>query len=113
MRAVPSGLVEDQGDVLVLADRCGELVEEFLHRLGIGVRQHEGEGIIGAGLDCREDVGEREALVAQAWRALPSLPPNAAHAALLADAGLVLEEQAQALLLMRTMKFFQELRGSF
>jgi len=65
------------------------------------------------GLDRREDVGKREALVAQAWRAGAALPPDPAHAPLLADAGLVLEEQAQALALMRTLKFFQELRGSF
>ena len=49
MRSVPAGLVEDQGDVLVLADGCRELVEEHLHRLGIGVRQHEREGIVGDG----------------------------------------------------------------
>ena len=112
-RAVPAGLVEDQGDVLVVADRRGELIEELLHRLGIGVRQHEREGIVGAGLDGCEDVGEREALVAQARRALASLPPDAADAALLSDAGLVLEEQADALVFMRTLKFFQESRGSF
>lgn len=35
------------------------------------------------------------------------------HAAFLADAGFVLEEHTQALVLMRTLKFFQELRGSF
>ena len=113
VRAVPSGLVEDQDDVLVLADRGGEPIEELLHRLGVGVRQHEREGIIGAGLDDGEDVGEREALIAQARRALPSLPPDPAHAALLADTGLILEEQTQALASMRTLKFFQELRGSF
>jgi hypothetical protein len=36
IRAVPSGLVEDQDDVLVLADRGGEPIEELLHRLGVG-----------------------------------------------------------------------------
>jgi hypothetical protein len=106
-------LIEDQDDVLVLADGCGELIEELLHRRGVGVRQHEREGIVGAGLDGREDVGERETLIAQAWRALATLPPDAADAAFLADAGLVLEEQAQALAFMRTLKFFEELRGSF
>src|SRR5438270_9773696 len=110
---MPSGLVEDQDDVLVLADRCGELIKELLHRLGVGVWQHEREGVVGAGLDRRENVGESEALVAQAWRTLAALPPDAAHATLLADAGLVLEEQAQALVFMRMLKFFEELRGSF
>src|SRR5205807_9366697 len=110
---MPSGLVKDQDDVLVLADRCGELIKELLHRLGVGVWQHEREGVVGAGLDRRENVGESEALVAQAWRTLAALPPDAAHATLLADAGLVLEEQAQALVFMRMLKFFEELRGSF
>ena len=113
MGAVPSGLVEDQGDVLVFADRRGELVEKLLHRLGVGVRQHEGEGIVGAGLDRREDVGEREALVAQARRPLPSLPPDAAYAAFLADAGLVLEKQAQALALMCICNRLEDFWGSF
>ena len=99
--------------MFVGADRCGELIEELLHRLGVGVRQHEREGIVGAGLDDCEDVGKREALIAQAWRALAALPPDAADAALLSDAGLVLEEQADALAFMRTLKFFQELGGSF
>ena len=110
---MPSGLVEDQDDMLVLADRCGEPIKEPLHRLSVGVRQHQREGVVGAGLDRREDVGKREALVAQAWRAVAALPPDAAHAPLLADAGLVLEEQAQALAFMRMLKFFEELRGSF
>jgi hypothetical protein len=83
--------------VLVLADRCGELVEERLHCLGVCERQHQGEGIVGAGLDGGEDVGEREALVAQARRLLAALSPDVAHATFLANAGLVQEEQAQAL----------------
>jgi hypothetical protein len=100
-------LVEDQGDVLVLVDRCGELIEELTHRLGVGVRQHEGEGIVDAGVDGREDEGECEAFIAQARRPLAALPPDAAHAAFLTDARPVLEKQAQALLLMRTLKFFR------
>ena len=39
------GVPADQDDVLVLADRGGELIEELLHRVGVGVRQHEREGI--------------------------------------------------------------------
>jgi hypothetical protein len=89
------------------------LIEELLHRLGVGVWQYQREGIVGAGLHRREDVGEGEALIAQAWGALPSLPPDAAYATFLTDARLVLEKQAQALVFMRTLKLFQELRGSF
>jgi hypothetical protein len=106
-------LVEDQNDMLVLADGCGELIEELLHRLGVGVRQYEREGIVGAGLDGCEDVGEGEAPVTQAWRALAALPPDMTHAPFLADTSLVLEEQAKALVFMCMLKFFQELRGSF
>jgi hypothetical protein len=78
-------LVEDQGDVLVLADGCSELLEEPLHRLGVGVRQHEREGLVGAGLDGREDVGEREAPIAQARRPLAALPPDATRAPFLSS----------------------------
>jgi hypothetical protein len=45
------------------------------------------------------------------WRSFT--PSDPAHAALLADTGLILEEQTQALASMRTLKFFEELRGSF
>jgi hypothetical protein len=99
--------------VLVLADRYRELIEELLHRRGVSVRQHQCEGIVGAGLDGCEDVGEREALVAQARGPLAALPPDAADAALLADARLVLEEQAQALVFMCICNFPEQFRGSF
>ena len=112
-RTMPSGLVEDQDDVLVLADRCGELIEELLHRLGVGVRQHEREGVVGSWLDGCEDVGEREALVAEPRRTLASPPPDVARAPLLPDAGLVLEEEADALVFMRTLYFSEQRWGSF
>jgi hypothetical protein len=35
---VPAGPIENHHDVLVVADCCGEAVEELLHRLGVGVR---------------------------------------------------------------------------
>jgi hypothetical protein len=41
---------------------CGEAIEGQLHRLGIHIRQDQAEGVVGAGLHAREDVGEREAL---------------------------------------------------
>jgi hypothetical protein len=91
----------------------GKAVEEFLHRLRVGVRHDEGEAVVGAGLNGREDVGKREALVAQARRALAAPPPDVDRASLLADARLVLEEQADALVSMRTLKFSEQRRGSF
>ncbi len=88
---MPAGLVENHHDVLVRADRLGEVVEERLHCLGAYRGQHQREGIVGAGLDRRKDVGEREAFVAQAWWAFAALPPDPTHATFLANARLVLK----------------------
>ena len=99
--------------MLVLRDRLREAIEELLHCLGIHVWQDEREGVVGAGLDGCEDVGEREALVAQARWALAALPPDVGRAPLLSDARLVLEEQADALVFMRTLNSSQKSRGSF
>jgi hypothetical protein len=77
------------------------------------VRHDKGEAIVGAGLDGREDVGEREALVAQARRALAAPPPDVDRASLLADARFVLEEEPDALSFMRTLNFLEQRRGSF
>ena len=112
-RAMPAGLVEHQGDVLIFRDRLCEAIEELLHRLGVHVRHDQGKRIVGAGLDGREDVGEREALVAQARRALASLPPDVCRAPLLSDPRFVLEEQADALVFMRPLNSSQKSRGSF
>ena len=56
--------------MLVLANGRGESLKELLHRFGVGVGQDEGETVVRAGLNASEDVGEREALVAQAQGAL-------------------------------------------
>jgi hypothetical protein len=89
------------------------VVEELLHRLGVGIGQDEGEAGIGARLDASKDVGEREALVAEARWALAALPPDMAGPTLLADPRLVLEEQADALVFMCTLNFSEQRRGSF
>lgn len=112
-RVMPTGLVEDHDRVFVLADCRSEVVEELLHRLGVGVGQNEGETVVGAGLDASKDVGEREALVAEARWTLAALPPDMAGPALLADPCLVLEEQADTLVFMRTLNFSEQRRGSF
>jgi hypothetical protein len=113
LRAVPARLVEDHRHMLVRGDSFGKAVEEHLHRCCIGIGQHQRKAIIRARLNGSEDIGEGEALVAEARRALAPFPPDMADAPLLADPGLVLEEQAKALAFMRTLKFFQKLRGSF
>jgi hypothetical protein len=85
--AVPAGLIEHHRDVLVIA--------------------------VGSRLDGCADVGEREALIAEPRRTLASPPPDVARAPLLPDAGLVLEEEADALVFMRTLYFSEQRWGSF
>jgi hypothetical protein len=50
--------------MLVVANGRGEVIEELLHRFGVGVGQDEGETAVCTGFDAGEDVGERETLVA-------------------------------------------------
>ena len=89
------------------------MIEEDLHRFSVCTRQDQREGIVRAGLNRRKDVGEGEPPVAKPWRALTALPPDMADPALLADAGFILEKQADALAFMRTLNFFDLFRGSF
>ena len=99
--------------MLVLGNGPREAIEKLLHRLRVHVRQNKREGVVGAGLDGCEDVGEREAFVAKAWRALTALPPHVARAPLLPDPRLVLEKEAETLVFMRTLNFSEQRRGSF
>jgi hypothetical protein len=93
-------LIEDHRDVFILRNGFGKAVEEGLHRVRIDVGHYEREGVICARLDGREDIGEGEAPVAEPRRALAAPPPEMTDAALLADARLVLKEQANALAFM-------------
>jgi len=52
--------------------------------------------LAGAGLDCCEDLGERQALITQAWQALAPFPPDPTNPTILADPRLVLQRQANA-----------------
>ena len=96
-------------------------VEEVLHYLGVGVRHDEGEAVVSVRFHGREDVGEREALVAQPRRALAASPPDVDRAPLLVmlqaclwhDPRLVLEEQTNTLVSMRKLNFSEQRRGSF
>jgi hypothetical protein len=110
---MPPGSVEDHHRVLVLAYRCSEPVEEELHRLSVGVGQDEGEAIVGARLNASKEVGEGEALIAEAWWALAAFPPDVTGATFLADPRLVLEKEADALIFVRTLNSFQQCWGSF
>ena len=111
--AVPAGLIEHHRDMLVVGKRRGKSVEELLHRLRIHVWHDERKAVVGAGLDGREDVGEREALVAQPRWALAAPPPDVTGPPLLSDPRLILEEQTDALVFMRVLNCFQKSRGSF
>jgi hypothetical protein len=113
VRAVPACLVEYHHRMFVMGDRLGEAVEKDLHCCRIGIGHHQREGIVRARLNGCEDIGKGEALVAQAWRAFAALPPDMADTALLADACLILEEQAYSLAFIRTLNFFQKRWRSF
>ena len=110
---MPAGLIEHQDGVFVVGERGGEAIEELLHRRRVDVRHDEREGIIRARLHGREDVGEGEAFVAKPWRPLAAAPPDVAGAPLLADAGLILEEEPDLPVFMRMLNFSEECRGSF
>jgi hypothetical protein len=110
---VPASLIEHQDGVLVIAERGGEAIEELPHRRCVDVRHDEREGIVRTWLHGREDVGEGEALVGETGRVLAPSPPDVAGAPFLADAGLILEEEADTLVFMRMLKFSQQRRGSF
>jgi hypothetical protein len=110
---MPARLIEHHHRMFVLRKGFCKAVEEGLHRRRIGIGHDEREGVVRARLHGGEDIGEGEALVANPQRALAALPPNVADAALLADARLVLEEQAEALIFMRILKIFQKRRSPF
>jgi hypothetical protein len=89
-----------------------EAIKELLHRLRIRIRHDEGKAVDCARLCGREDVGEREALAAKTRRALAALPPDVIGPPLLSDARPVLDEQADALVSMRSLNSAQQSRGS-
>ena len=105
---MPTRLIEDHRRMFILSDGFGKAVEEGLHGCRIGVGHHQCEGIVRARLNGSEDIGEGEALIAEPRRTLSAPPPDMANVALLADARLVLEEQAKALIFVRTLNFFQK-----
>ena len=97
---MPARLIQDHGRMVILGEGFRKAVEEGLHRRRIGIGHRQREGVVRAGFDGGEDVGEGEALAAKPRRPLPPLPPDMTNAALRADARLVLEEQAKALVFM-------------
>jgi hypothetical protein len=113
VRTMPACLIEDHRSVFVLGEGLCKAIQEHLHRIGIGIGQHQSKSVVRSRLNGSEDIGKGKALIAKPWRAFAALPPDMADAAFLTDARFVLKEQANALAFMRTLKFFEELRGSF
>ena len=93
---MPAGLIEHQDSMFIDGDGGRKLVEVDLHGQGRDFRHHQRKGVVGAGLNGGEDVGEGIALVGAPWRTLSPRVPAMADAPLLADARLVLEHEADA-----------------
>ncbi len=110
---MPACLIQHHDHMFVICDGLGEAVQKGLHRHRIGIGQHQREGVVRARIHSGEDIGECEAFIAKPWRALAALPPDMADAPLLADARLILEEQADALAFMTCADGLQQRRGSF
>lgn len=83
--------------MFIVCNRVREAVEKGLHRHRRYLGEHEGERIVGAGLDRAENVSERIALIGGTGRALAPDEPAVADAALLADPRFILEKQADTL----------------
>ncbi len=75
--------------------------EEQVHDLGVDGGQHEGDVLAGGRADGGEDVGPLVADLTWARGAPAPEPPAVADPALVADAGLVLEPELEALVGMR------------
>jgi hypothetical protein len=99
--------------MFILSNGFRKAVEEHLHRRRIDIGHHQRKGVVRARLDGGEDISEGETPVAEPRRALAALPPDMTNAALLADARLVLEEQAEVLAFITYTDGSQQRRGSF
>jgi hypothetical protein len=99
--------------MLVVGNRLGEFVEKDLHRHSRHLRQHQSEGIVGAGLAAAEDVCEREAVVGKSRRTNAFCKPAVADAPLLADARFVLEKYPYAFAFMCIRNRLEYFWGSF
>jgi hypothetical protein len=93
MALVPAGTVEDQDEVNVGRPPGGEVVEEDLHRLGIGHRQDQCAVLAGGRADGGEDMRPAVAELLPARRPFAPPPPAVAEPTLVADPGLVFEPE--------------------
>ena len=95
--------------MLVRANRFGEFVEIDLHGVGRDLGQDEREGVICAWLNGAVDISEGVALIASPRRPPAFCEPAVTDAPLLANAGFILEKEADFLVLVDLAYLFQAL----
>jgi hypothetical protein len=96
-RAMPAGAVHNEHGVRAWGHLAAELVEEGLHDVGPDDRQDQAEGGVALRADGAEQVDGGVALVFDSRGAGAALEPSSAVAAGLADPGLVLQPDFDAL----------------
>ena len=111
IRAMPARLIERHHCMFVISNGFGKAVEESLHCRPIGIRHHQREGLIRAWLNGGEDIAKVKRLLHSPSGRSPRL--HQTDAALLADARRILKEEAQALIFVRALNFFEERRSPF
>ena len=94
---MPAGAVHNEQGVGVWGHLAAELVEEGLHDVGPDDRQDQAEGGIALGADGAEEIDRGVALVFDPSWSRTLLKPAPAVAAGLADPGLVLQPDLDAL----------------
>ena len=104
---MPSGAVDDHGGVDIVGQGVGELVEEQLHRGCVDTGEHEGEILATGGAHGGEDVGPLVADLPRPSWSLAAMPPAMTDPPFVADTGLVLEPELDALLWMRRLDALQ------
>jgi len=104
---MPSGLVENQKDMVVRANGFGELVKIDLHSVGRDLGQDEREGVICTRLHGAVEIGEGVALIASPWRPPAPREPAVTDAPFLAYARFILEKETDFLVRMGLANLFQ------
>ena len=69
---------------------AADLLEMQVHRLGVGIRQHQSHANIATRADSAEYVGPFVALIARGGRPAAALCPDAGQCALLTNTGFIL-----------------------
>ena len=92
---VPAGTVEDKNGVRALGDLAAELGQMQGQGFGVGLGQDEGCGCGTRRADGAEDVGPFVAAVARAARPCSTSGPDPRQRPLLAEPGLVLDEDTE------------------